>query len=141
MCERIQPASKIRHGTVGLIKTYRLPQSTTLSGEEESNPADAIKANLGKRSAVALPILALATAISRSARRISGRRSINSDGLPTGTCGGTGGNLPTSSRLPIVRRVLWSESPRRAPSSRWAALAPTFCPRFPTRSRSGLLRS
>jgi hypothetical protein len=51
-------------------------------------PSAALSEKLGKKSAFAAPILALAATSNCSALCTSGRRSSNADGKPAGTVGG-----------------------------------------------------
>src|SRR5579883_404717 len=53
-----------------------------------SKPLAAVREILGKKSARAMPISALAAMRFASASRISGRRSRSSEGSPAGTAGG-----------------------------------------------------
>src|SRR5690242_19447651 len=71
-----------------MLQTVALPDDRELSGEL-ARPNKEVRPIRGKKFAVAIPTCALANRNCCSAVKMSGRRSSNAEGKPTGISGGT----------------------------------------------------
>src|SRR3989442_3554305 len=99
----------------------RLDQLNSVPALILSNPARPFNWTVGKNTAFATPMLALAAAIRRSAAEISGRRSSNSEGNPDGLKGGA-----VESACSETRNVEAGSSTKDThASSNWVRSSPT----------------
>ena len=90
--------------------------------------------NVGKNAARAMPTCSLASATRRSAAAMSGRRSINCDGKPTGIKGGAVFKARSDSEnsagaLPVSTAMACSNAARCTPSSISCARVVSSCVR------------
>src|SRR3974377_2119476 len=112
MFQIILPPAKTGPVTLGLKEQNLLFWVPTLLISLAAKPRLPERLNLGKRSATATPMRAVAAWSWASARRISGRRLNRSEGNPTGPVGGVGGMGPPRARS-LARKA--GSLPRRTP--------------------------